>query len=142
MAMDCNVKSAYKDWTDEERKELNFWLLNRYASSVAGNRDAQEWAVVATNEYYNKNWNVLEPRHPQLQWQLLCATHNAQAQPRRHVWMGLKQKGSDNKTMKWLLDQFPNMKKDEVELLATISTKKELQEYATDLGLEKKDVKL
>ena len=28
MAMDCNVKSAYKDWTDEERKELNFWLLN------------------------------------------------------------------------------------------------------------------
>ena len=142
MAMDCNVKSAYKDWTDEERKELNFWLLNRYASSVAGNRDAQEWAVVATNEYYNKNWNVLGTRHPQLQWQLLCATHNAQAQPRRHVWMGLKQKDSDNKTMKWLLDQFPNMKKDEVELLATISTKKELQEYATDLGLEKKDVKL
>ena len=52
---------------------------------------------------------------------------------------GFEAKGSDNKTMKWLLDQFPNMKKDEVELLATISTKKELQEYATDLGLEKKD---
>ena len=74
MAMDCNVKSAYKDWTDEERKELNFWLLNRYASSVAGNRDAQEWAVVATNEYYNKNWNVLEPVTPIAMAVIVCYT--------------------------------------------------------------------
>jgi len=142
MAMDMNAKGAFKEWSDEERKELNYWLLNRYASSVAGNRDAQEWAIVATNEYYNKNWNVLGTKHPQLQWQLLCATHNAQASPRRHEWLGLKSKGSDNKAVKFLLDRFPNMKKDEVELLARISTKKELETYATDLGFEKKDVKL
>jgi hypothetical protein len=32
------------------------------------------------------------------------------------------------------------MKKDEVELLASISTKQEIKEYAESLGMDKKDV--
>ena len=142
MAMDMDAKGAFDEWSDEERKELNFWLLNRYASSVAGSRDAKEWAVVSTNEYYNKNWNILGTRHPKLQWQLLCATHNASRKSRQHVWQGLKQKGGDVKVVKWLKEMFPNMKEDEVNLLATISTKQELKQYAEDHGLDKKDVKL
>ena len=141
MAMDMDAKGAYDEWSDEERKELNFWLLNRYASSIAGSRDAKEWAVVSTNEYYNKNWNILGTRHPKLQWQLLCATHNASRKSRQHVWQGLKQKGGDVKVVKWLKDMFPNMKEDEVNLLATISTKQELKQYAEDHGMDKKDVK-
>ena len=140
--MDMDAKGAFDEWADEERKELNFWLLNRYASSVAGSRDAKEWAVVSTNEYYNKNWNILGTRHPKLQWQLLCATHNASRKSRQHVWQGLKQKGGDVKVVKWLKEMFPNMKEDEVNLLATISTKQELKQYAEDHGLDKKDVKL
>ena len=142
MAMDMDAKGAFDEWSDEERKELNFWLLNRYASSVAGSRDAKEWAVGSTNEYYNKNWNILGTRHPKLQWQLLCATHNASRKSRQHVWQGLKQKGGDVKVVKWLKEMFPNMKEDEVNLLATISTKQELKQYAEDHGLDKKDVKL
>ena len=142
MAMDMDAKGAFDEWSDEERKELNFWLLNRYASSVAGSRDAKEWAVVSTNEYYNKNWNILGTRHPKLQWQLLCATHNASRKSRQHVWQGSKQKGGDVKVVKWLKEMFPNMKEDEVNLLATISTKQELKQYAEDHGLDKKDVKL
>ena len=141
MAMDMDAQAAYDEWSDEERKELNFWLLNRYASSIAGSRDAKEWAVVSTNEYYNKNWNILGTRHPKLQWQLLCATHNASRNSRQHVWQGLNQKCGDVKVVKWLKDMFPNMKEDEVNLLATISTKQELKQYAEDHGLDKKDVK-
>ena len=55
MAMDMNGKGAFDEWSEEERKEINFWLLNRYASSVAGTREAKELAVVLTNENYNKN---------------------------------------------------------------------------------------
>ena len=62
MAMDMNGKGAFDEWSDEERKELNYWLLNRYASSVAGTREAKELAVVLTNQNYNKNWNVLGTR--------------------------------------------------------------------------------
>ena len=47
-----------------------------------------------------------------------------------------------SKATKFLSNMFPNMKQDEVELLARISTKKELREYAEAHGTDKKDVNL
>ena len=141
-AIDMGGKSVWDELSDDERKQVSFWLLNRYVSSVQGSREKQELAVFKVNEYYNKNWNVLGTRHPQLQWQLLCATHNATRKSRHHQWLGMKQKGSDNKAVKFLKDMFPEMKLDEVELLARISTTKELKELAEQHGMDKKDVKV
>jgi len=119
---------------------VSFWLLNRWISSVAGDRDAQELAVVMTNEVYNKNWNVLSTKHPKLQWQLLCVTRNAKSEIRKHIWIGHKKKTSDNSKGVKLLEQiYPNMKQDEVELLARLSTKKELKELAKEYDI---DIKL
>lgn len=138
--IDTNSKSLWKELSEEQRKSVSFWLLNRYASSVSGNRDAQELAVVMTNEIYNKNWNELGVKHPQLQWQLLCATHNAASSIRRHNWIGFKKKTGDNsKSVKLLEQLYPNMKRDEVELLARIHTKKELKELAKEHDI---DIKL
>jgi hypothetical protein len=137
--IDNNAKSVWKELTDEQKKCVNFWLLNRYASSVVGSREAQELAVVMTNQIYNKNWNVLATRHPQLQWQLLCSTHNASASIRKHQWIGFKKKKGNNNAIKLLEKIYPNMKQDEVELLARLSTKKELKELAKDHEI---DVKL
>jgi|TARA_B100001094_G_C18163392_1_gene790624 hypothetical protein len=138
--IDTNSKSLWKELSEEQRKSVSFWLLNRYASAVSGNRDAQELAVVMTNEIYNKNWNELGVKHPQLQWQLLCATHNAASSIRRHNWIGFKKKTGDNsKSVKLLEQLYPNMKRDEVELLARIHTKKELKELAKEHDI---DIKL
>lgn len=136
--IDSNAKSLWKDLTDEQKKCVNFWLLNRYASSVEGNRDAQELAVVMTNEIYNKNWNELGTRHPQLQWQLLCSTHNANSDIRKHIWIGFKKKTGNNNSIKLLQQIYPNMKQDEVELLARLSTKKELKELAKEHDIDAK----
>ena len=130
--LDSNAKSVWDELTDEQKKGVNFWLLNRYASSVAGSRDAQELAVVMTNEIYNKNWNELGARHPKLQWQLLCSLHNANSDIRRHVWIGFKKKQGNNNSIKLLQQIYPNMKQDEVELLARLLTKKELKQLAED----------
>jgi len=139
-AVDMGAKSVWDEFTDEERKQISFWLMNRYASSIKGNREKQELAVFKTNEYYNKNWNVLGTRHPKLQWQLLCQAGNT-GKLEFHEWIGLKQKKSANsKIAKFLQERFPNMKQDEVELLARISTKQEIKEYAEALGMDKKDV--
>ena len=138
--IDTNSKGLWKELSEEQRKSVSFWLLNRYASAVSGNRDAQELAVVMTNEIYNKNWNELGVKHPQLQWQLLCATHNAASSIRRHSWIGFKKKTGDNsKSVKLLEQLYPNMKRDEVELLARIHTKKELKELAKEHDI---DIKL
>ena len=111
-------------------------MLNRYASSVIGNREKQELAVFKTNEYYNKNFNVLGVKHPKLQWQLLC-TSGATGKIEFHKWIGFKKKVADNaKGEKLLQIIYPNMKIDEVELLARISTKKELKQLAEEHGIE------
>lgn len=139
-AVDMGARSVWDELSDEEKKQVNFWLLNRYASSVKGNREAQELAVFKTNEYYNKNWNVLGTRHPKLQWQLLCASGNT-GKIEFHQWIGFKQKGKANSSgIKLLQRIYPNMKQDEVELLAGISTTKELKQLAEEHGIE--DIKL
>ena len=138
-AIDMNGKSVWKELTDEQKKCVNFWLLNRYASSVVGTRESQELAVVMTNQIYNKNWNELSTKHPQLQWQLLCSTHNASSNIRQHQWIGFKKKKGDNsKGVKLLQTIYPNMKQDEVELLARISTKKELKQLAEEHSIDAK----
>ena len=142
-AIDVDGKSVWDEYTDDERTQIikeKFWLLNRYISLVNGKQDAQEWAVIATNEFYNKNWAVIS-KHYKLLWQLLCNTHNVKRQARSHGWIPLKKKGSKDAKTKFLLELYPNKKQDEVELLARISTKAELKELAQDLGYEKSDVK-
>jgi hypothetical protein len=136
-SLDTNSKGVWSELDEEQRKDVKFWLMNRYMSSVEGSREAQEHAIFMTNEMYNKNWNVLGVKHSKLQWQLLCATHNETSSIRTHKWIGFKKKTGDNsKGEKLLQTIYPNMKTDEVELLATISTKKELKQLAEEHGIE------
>lgn len=140
-AIDMGAKDVWNELSDEEKKQVNFWLLNRYVSSVKGNREAQELAVFKTNEYYNKNWNVLGTKHPKLQWQLLCMTGNT-GKIEFHQWIGFKQKtGSNSKKLKFLRDYYPNMKEDELELLASIVPNNEIKALAEELGYDKNQIK-
>jgi hypothetical protein len=137
-AIDMGAMSVWDELADDEKKQVSFWLLNRYVSSVKGNRDAQELAVFKTNEYYNKNYMEVS-KHPKLQWQLLCQSGNT-GKIEFHQWIGHKKKTSDNSKGVKLLEQiYPNMKQDEVELLARLSTKKELKQLAEEHSI---DVKL
>ena len=52
-AIDMGAKNIWDEISDDERKSVSFWLLNRYVSSVKGNREEQELAVFKTNEYYS-----------------------------------------------------------------------------------------
>jgi hypothetical protein len=135
-AIDMGAKSVWDELSDEERKAVGFWLLNRYVSSVKGNREKQELAVFKTNEFYNKNWNELGMKHPKLQWQLICQAGNT-GKIEFHPWIGFKNKNGDNgKGIKLLKQIYPNMKEDEIELLANLSTKKELKQLAEEHDIE------
>ena len=136
-AIDMGAKDVWDELSDEEKKQVSFWLLNRYVSSVSGNRDVQELAVFKTNEYYNKNYMEVS-KHPKLMWQLLCMSGNT-GKIEYHSWIGHKKKNGDNSKGVKLLEQiYHNMKQDEVELLARLSTKKELKELAEEHGIDVK----
>ena len=141
-AIDMNAKSVWKELSDEERKQVSFWLLNRYVSAVQGSKDDQALAVFKTNEYYNKHFNTIgvgkENGHQELMWQLLCMS-GSWGKIKFHPYIGFKKKGESNSKAIKLLEQiYPNMKHDEVELLARISTKKELKELAEDYDINVK----
>ena len=102
-------------------------------SSVSGNREKQELAVFKTNEYYNKNWAVLGNKEAKLQWLILCQCGNT-GRKEFHPWIGLKRTSS--KEVEFLKKIYPNMKEDEAELLARISTKKELKELAKEHDID------
>lgn len=139
-AVDMGAKTVWDELSDDQKKQVSFWLLNRYVSSINGNREKQELAVFKTNEYYNKNWNELGTKHPKLQWQLLCQAGNT-GRIEFHPWLGLKQKkDTKNKSVKLLAKIYPDMKMDEVETLARISTTAEIKQLAEQHGYEKKDI--
>jgi len=139
-ALDGGMRQLYDAAGEEGQKEIkgDLWNLNRYMSSVKGSREKQELAVFKTNEYYNKNWAVLGNKEAKLQWYLLCQCGNT-GKNEFHPWIGFKKKGADNgKGIKVIEQIYPNMKQDEVELLARILTKKELKELAEEYGIDAK----
>ena len=134
--IDNGESDIWNHLEDDHKKQISFWLLNRYVSGINGSREKQELAVFKTNEYYNKHFNDIgvskDKGHPKLLWQLLCMCGNT-GKNEFHPWIGFKKRdGSTGKAMQLLEKLNPNMKTDEVELLARISTKKELKALAEE----------
>lgn len=125
-AIDLNAKDVWDELSDEERKQVSFYLLNRYVSSVKSTREKAELAVFKTNEYYNKGFFVLQ-KHKKLLWQLLCMSGNT-GKIQYHEWIGYKHKKTSNKDQKELEKIYPNMKEDELQLMLSLMTKKEFKE--------------
>lgn len=141
-AIDMNAKNVWDELSDEEQKQVSFFLLNRYASAVKGNNTQKELAIFKTNEYYNKNFFTIQ-KHKKLLWFLLCMTANEKKDIRYHEWIGykLKDAGAQNKAIKFLKALYPNMKEDEIEMLAKINSKEELKALAESYGMDKTEIK-
>jgi hypothetical protein len=137
--IDMGYKGAWDEFTEEERKSVGFWLLNRYVSSVKGGPLKQGSAILKTNEFYNKKFNSIgvgkDKGHPKLMWQLLCLSGNT-GNIEFHPYIGFKKRTTDNNVVKVLEQIYPDLKTDEVELLAKLSTRKEIKELAEEYGIE------
>ena len=112
----------------------------RYVSSCSSKDPFYvEHYVEMVNECVNKHCFTLG-KHKKLLWQLLCIAGNTK-KIQYHEWIGYKHKNKSNsKIIKFLQKIYPNMKQDEVELLAGISTKKELYALGEDHGMDKRSV--
>ena len=69
--------------------------------------------------------------------QLICLSGNSK-KIEYHQWIGHKKKTTDNsKSSKFLAELYPNKKIDEIEMLAKIMTKKDIQALAKEYGMDK-----
>jgi hypothetical protein len=139
-AVDQNVRELWDAMDADQQKSLKneYFILNRYISNVQGQkREIQEHFVLTVNEYFNKNWNLLQ-KHPKLMWLLLCmCSHNGET-VYFHQWLGNKKKdaANSNKRVKFLAEIYPNKKMDEVEMLAQLTTDKEMKALAKTYGMD------
>jgi hypothetical protein len=141
-AVDMGARTFWDELNETQQADLKkeFFLLNRYVSSVkTSNSELQEHFILTVNEYFNKNWNDLQS-HPKLLWQLLCLCSHESRKLFFHEWIGYKKKKGSNKITKFLLEIYPNKKLDEIELLASLSTDKECKELARLHGYEDKQI--
>jgi hypothetical protein len=133
---DRKDRTFYDGLTVDEKKKFSNFLMIRYGSSVQGGRDLQEFYLIATNERLNKHFFTIN-RHPKLQW--LCATTVSPGMgTQRHTWIAPKKKEPGAGSIKKQLSElFPHLKDDELEVLAEINTKKDIDAYVKALGREK-----
>lgn len=137
-AIDTNSKEVWDELSDEEKKEVGFYVLNRFVSSVGGTRKMKEHYLLLVNQRYNKDLFDLLNKHNKLLWQLLCSCSHESKEIQSHPWIPLKRE--KNKKEAWLAEQFPNMKLSDVEALAAITTDAEIKKYAEALGWDKKQI--
>jgi len=133
---DRKDREFYDSLTPEERKKFSNYLMIRWGSSVIGERDLQHFYLKATNEYLNKQFFSIN-RHPKLQW--LCATAvSPNMGALKHNWIAPKKKEAGASAIKkQLAELYPNMKDDEIEVMAAVNSKKDIDAYLRTLGKEK-----
>ena len=135
--LDCKDRAFYDNLTADERKKFSNFLIIRYGSSVQGSRDLQEFYLIATNERLNKQFFNIN-KHPKLQW--LCATTISPGMgTQRHQWIAPKKKEPGTGSIKKQLSElYPHLKDDEIDLMAKINTKKDIDAYLKASGQETK----
>ena len=138
-AFDRKDRHYYDNFTDEDRKKFSTYLMLKYGANVGGNKDMQAYYLMATNDRVNKNFFDLG-KHPKLQW-LSCTTVSPGMGAQFHYWLAAKKKEGDNKAQKFLAKLYPNMKSDEIDLLAKINDKRDLADMARKLGYDDKSIK-
>jgi hypothetical protein len=134
---DRKNRDFYNELTDEERKKFSNFLMLRWGSAVEGSRELQEFYVIALNERFNKHFFTLS-RHPALQW--LCATTvSPNMGTPRHTWIAPKKKEPGASGIrKQLAELYPHLKDDDIAVLVSITTKKEIDEHLKLSGQDTK----
>jgi hypothetical protein len=138
-AFDRKDRAYYDNFTDVDRKKFSTYLMLKYGANVGGNQDLQSYYIMATNERVNKNFFDLG-RHPKLQW-LCCTTVSPQMGSQFHYWLNAKKKEGNNKVQKFLAKLYPTLKQDEIDLLAQINDKRDIERLARELGFDDKQIK-
>jgi hypothetical protein len=134
---DRKNRDFWDELTAEEKKKFSNYLMIRWGSSVDGSRDLQEFYVIATNERLNKHFFDIG-RHPKLQW-LLATTVSPDIGTPRHPWIAPRKKEAGlSAKRKALMEIFPHYKDDEIDVMAEITTQKEIDAYNREAGRDKK----
>lgn len=133
-AMDRKDRDFYDNLDDELKKKFSPFLMLKYNASVYGTPELEHYYIASTNHYANMYMFELA-KHPKLQWLMLTAASPG-AGTQNHRWIKAKPKPKNVSApiKKQLVELFPQMKDDDLDVLSSLITKKELTQYIKDHG--------
>ncbi len=134
-AIDNKDYTFYDNMSEEERKAFSAFMGLKWGASISGDRTLQHYYLASMNHHANKHMFDLA-KHPKLQWMMLVAG-SPNFGKQRHEWISAKTKPVP-KAIKDIRAElktlYPMYKDDEIELLSTMVTKKELKQHKKDSG--------
>lgn len=134
-AIDKKDYDFYDNISDEERQGFSAFLGLKWGASISSDNLMQHFYLASMNHCANKHMFDIN-KHPKLQWLSLVSGSPGKG-VKRHEWLGSKKKTtnkSQDDIKKRLMKIHPNYKDDEIELLSTMVTKKDLREYDKECG--------
>jgi len=134
-ALDRRNKKFYSTLNEEQRKDISIWKLTRWMSHV--NRDT-EFNICNVNNLANLNSKFLT-KHVELQWMLLAMA--GLGKPTKHEWVAAPKGIKKNKLEEALLNHFPLLRTQELELLLKINSKADLELFFKENGYDDKTIK-
>ncbi|HEY6436522.1 MAG TPA: hypothetical protein VIY47_08030 [Ignavibacteriaceae bacterium] len=133
-ALDRRDKKFYGKLTEEQQKDISIWTLTRWMSSTMKHADIQ---LCNVNTIVNSRAKFLT-KHKELQWMLLAVSGTGKAE--RHEWVAPPKGVKKNKIEETILQFFPLLRDDELELFQQINTVEDLEEFFKDNGFDDKTI--
>jgi len=133
-ALDRRDKKFYGKLNDEQKKDISIWTLTRWMSSTRANSDIQ---ICNVNTIVNSRAKFLT-KHKELQWMLLAMSGTGK--PVKHDWVAPPKGIKKNRVEETILQYFPNLRTDELDLFQKINTVEDLENFLVDNGFSDKEI--
>ena len=137
-AVDLRNGDYYSKLSDEDRKSVNTYMAQRWASQVQGSREIQEHYLITINDLSNIDYIATTSQHDEMRWRViaLCGLGSKL----RHEFIPPKGQKKDKLTA-WLIERFPSLADEEIELFREINGNDFLEDMARAQNLSDKDIK-
>lgn len=125
----------YSRCTDDEKKDINMWVLMRFISNATTNK---EHYLILVNGFVNVNFNDIGIKnHKELLWKLFCVCGLGQRESFKYV----KPKSvTKTKLMNALEKIYPSYKDYEIEMFINSNTEEDLIDLLKDYNYEDADI--
>ena len=142
LQFDKKNRNFYDELNDEEKKKFPPFIMIRWGADVQGSSELQAYYLMSCNERLNKHFfDISGKEHKKFQW-LLCSTVSPGMGKQYHKWLAAKKKESgNNKAEKFFAELYPELRHDEIKLLAELNGKDDIKRLAKEHGWDDKRIK-
>jgi len=138
-AIDSRDRGFYGRLTDEDKKSVNSYMAQRWASAVQSNdREVQEHYLLMVNDLCNIDYVATTSAHEELRWMMLSLV--GLGVKLRHDFIPPKGVKKD-RIREWLIELHPHLSDDEIDLFREINPPDVLENAARSMNVADKRLK-